>query len=247
MKNSLEFLEWDTLFFGFSIGRIKAHGLDNEILNTLLQEASEQQLRCIYLSAAPDDYEAIRAADDAGFRLVDIRLVLECPLDGRALPAPRCPAPAHVVLREPCSDDREILDEIAVEIGHSSRFRFDRSFPPDACPRLYREWLHKLLVDPHAKTYTACSDGKPTGLIACSRKGKEIGTIKLAGVASQMRGNGIGTALVQEALKWFKSRGLKKAAVVTQGRNVPAQRLYQQMGFFTRDITLSYHKWLPET
>jgi GNAT superfamily N-acetyltransferase len=54
----------------------------------------------------------------------------------------------------------------------------------------------------------------------------------------------VGTALVQAALDWFRGQGLYSAQVVTQARNVPAQRLYQQMGFFTRRMTLYYHKWL---
>jgi hypothetical protein len=33
---------------------------------------------------------------------------------------------------------------------------------------------------------------------------------------------------------------------VTQARNVPAQRLYQQLGFFTKTMSLYYHKWLVE-
>jgi GNAT superfamily N-acetyltransferase len=56
----------------------------------------------------------------------------------------------------------------------------------------------------------------------------------------------VGTALVQGALDWFRAQGVVRAEVTTQARNVPAQRLYQQMGFFTRRMTLYYHKWLDE-
>jgi GNAT superfamily N-acetyltransferase len=56
----------------------------------------------------------------------------------------------------------------------------------------------------------------------------------------------VGTALVQGALDWFRAQGVQRAEVTTQARNVPAQRLYQQMGFFTRRMTLYYHKWMEE-
>jgi hypothetical protein len=31
--------------------------------------------------------------------------------------------------------------------------------------------------------------------------------------------------------------------VVTQARNVPAQRLYQKCGFITRSVELWFHRW----
>ena len=33
--------------------------------------------------------------------------------------------------------------------------------------------------------------------------------------------------------------------VVTQGRNIAGQRLYQRCGFLTRSVELWYHKWYP--
>jgi len=33
--------------------------------------------------------------------------------------------------------------------------------------------------------------------------------------------------------------------VVTQGRNLAAQRLYQRNGFVTASLQLWYHRWFP--
>ena len=57
------------------------------------------------------------------------------------------------------------------------------------------------------------------------------------------RGRGGGSALVQGALAWFADRGVTQVLVVTQGRNVGAQRLYQKAGFLTRKVELWYHRW----
>jgi GNAT superfamily N-acetyltransferase len=89
-------------------------------------------------------------------------------------------------------------------------------------------------------------EGRSVGLIACGVLANQVGNIQLAGVQSNWRGRGVGTALVQGALDWFLAQGVDRAEVTTQARNVPAQRLYQQMGFFTRRMTLGYHKWMSD-
>jgi len=52
-----------------------------------------------------------------------------------------------------------------------------------------------------------------------------------------------GKSLLLVALDWFASQGAKEVRVVTQGKNIAAQRLYQRCGFVIRDLQLWYHKW----
>jgi RimJ/RimL family protein N-acetyltransferase len=49
-----------------------------------------------------------------------------------------------------------------------------------------------------------------------------------------------------EALQWFADQGMDSMEVVTQGRNVAAQRLYQKCGFATKEVQLWYHHWFGE-
>jgi len=44
-------------------------------------------------------------------------------------------------------------------------------------------------------------------------------------------------------MNWFADQNASNITVVTQGRNVAAQRLYQRLGFVTRSLELTYHKW----
>lgn len=246
MSELLQLLPWDTQFFGLKIGRVLPSILDAASLEAIVSLAEQERFRCLYFQAEPDDAETVSLAEKGGFHLVDVRIVLEHPFDGRPAPVPRYPISEDILLMSPRSKDVLPLEEIAVEIGHTSRFRFDRRFPADACARLYRAWLHKALADDHDSVIIAHLLERPVGLIACGIRGDEVGVIQLAGVRSGTRGRGVGTALVQGALDWFRARGVHRAEVVTQARNVPAQRLYQQMGFFTRRMTLYYHKWMDE-
>jgi hypothetical protein len=44
-------------------------------------------------------------------------------------------------------------------------------------------------------------------------------------------------------LHWLAEQGVPRATVVTQGRNVVAQRLYQSMGFKTSTLHCWHHLW----
>jgi dTDP-4-amino-4,6-dideoxy-D-galactose acyltransferase len=262
MSDLLQLLPWDTEFFGLKIGRVLPLTLDRESLAEIIHLAEEGQFDCLYFQANPEDDATVRLAEKGGFHLVDVRILLEHPFDDRPAPVPRYPISGDIRLAPARLADQPVLEEIAVEIGHTSRFYIDRRFPPDACTRLYRTWLSKavhaereLVLVAHALPPRGAEplEDRPAGLIACgvesddTRLGSSgIGVIQLAGVKSGWRGRGVGTALVQGALDWFRAQGLRGVEVTTQARNVPAQRLYQQMGFFTRRMSLYYHRWTDQ-
>ena len=86
-------------------------------------------------------------------------------------------------------------------------------------------------------------DRKPVGYITSHLRGEEA-QIGLMGVADGHQGAGLRwTSLVQHFLSWAAREGAQRATVVTQGRNVRAQRLYQRSGFVTASFQLWYHRW----
>jgi GNAT superfamily N-acetyltransferase len=142
--------------------------------------------------------------------------------------------------------DLHQLEEIAVEVSHSSRYSFDNKFRLGDNERLYRQWIINSfhgLADVVFVARWADESSDAVGLISCAAR-ENIAHIQLAGVHHAYRQKGVGTGLVQTALDWARNERVGKMQVVTQARNVPAQRLYQQMGFFTKSMTLFYHKWL---
>ncbi len=89
-------------------------------------------------------------------------------------------------------------------------------------------------------------EGAPAAFITCKREGDgSIGRIGLVAVDVRRRGQGLGQKLVGTAQTWFKDHGVRIVRVVTQGRNIASQRLYQRCGFLTHSVGLYYHKWYP--
>ena len=91
----------------------------------------------------------------------------------------------------------------------------------------------------------AVQDGQPAGYCTCSVSPDGTGNIGLIAVDSRWRRARLGTALVASALGYFRAEGMRAATVVTQGRNIASQRLYQRCGFATQSIQLWYHRWAP--
>lgn len=245
MQQLIKILPWDSEFFGVSVGRIDSFTLDKNNMPLLLEQAQMQGINCLYFEADPNDPATVSMAEQNGFHLVDVRVVLEHPFDDRPAPVPRYPVPGELHIGSPRSGEMSRLQEISAQIGLTSRFHFDQKFGQQQSERLYRRWIQNA-CDGFADVVLVArwqQDGDAVGLITCTSKGN-LADIQLAGVHIDHRKRNVGTGLVQAALDWAKAQNCRAMQVVTQARNVPAQRLYQQMGFFTRSMTLFYHRWL---
>lgn len=246
MSEYFEKLGWDTDFFSVPVGRITTSVLDDDTAATVLNEAGREGLHCLYFEADPNDLTTVLTVEKNGFHLVDVRVVLEYPFDDRPAPSLRHPVPPELVVNTALESDLPRLEEIAMEIGQFSRYNFDNNFKLGEDKRLYRVWIRNAfsgLSDVVFVARWADEGGGAVGLTTCTAR-QGIGHIQLAGVHHEYRRKSIGTGLIQAALEWARNQGVRNMQVVTQARNVPAQRLYQQMGFFTKSMTLYYHKWL---
>jgi len=242
----LTILPWDSDFFGVPIGRITTSVLDEGTAAAVLDEARRIGLRCLYFEADPTDPGTVLAAEALGFHLVDVRVVMEYPFAGRPPSTERHPAAGGLFVDTAVPSDLPRLEKIAIEVSRSSRYNFDSHFTAGQRERLYQTWIRRSLAGLSDAVFVARwpdEEREAAGLVTCATR-DGAGHIELAGVHHAHRQKGVGTALMQAALAWAAGQGLPSMRVVTQARNVAAQRLYQQMGFFTRSMTLYYHKWL---
>jgi ribosomal protein S18 acetylase RimI-like enzyme len=241
MPPPAELLPWDSEFFGVRIARAANGRLTSGYLAEMESWCDHARVRCLYFLADSDHAETVQLAQQFGFTLVDIRLTLERTVSRRlGKPQP----PPGVMLRPAAFSDLPTLQKIAADAYTQSRFYFDARFPREACSRLYQVWVQKALAENSDAVLVAEFQGLAAGFVACSpAQGGAAGKINLIGIASAARGMGIGWSLVRQACRWLAEHGAQSAEVVTQGRNIAAQRLYQRAGFTTKEVCLWYHKW----
>jgi dTDP-4-amino-4,6-dideoxy-D-galactose acyltransferase len=229
-----ELLEWDTAFFGFPIARLSGPPLTREAWLAVRRWCGENRIRCLYLLASVEDLAGAEfLIGKCDFRLVDIRATLE---------RDASPTEPGGEIRLAQAADVPALAAIARESHTDSRFYRDPHFPRERCDALYQTWLEKSCAGWADAVLVAEYASRPAGYITCKLSEGE-GQIGLIAVASWARGAGIGRRLVLASVRTFAQNGARRVRVVTQGRNMAAQRLYQRCGFTTCSLQLWYHRW----
>jgi dTDP-4-amino-4,6-dideoxy-D-galactose acyltransferase len=241
MEGYCRVLDWDSRFFGFRVARVLVRSLDPESLVAIRRWCESEAIRCLYFLAGSSDMPSVRLAAADGYDLVDLRVTLEAALDGRVPAAP----PEQVRIEPAQSADLDALRAIARTSHRDSRFYADPRFDRDRCDRLYETWIEKSLRDTAGVVLVPRCDGDVAGYLACRAADDGAGEFTLVAVAAAFQRQRLGHALVRAGLEWLGRRGLTNVRVVTQGRNVAAQRLYQSCGFVTRCVELWYHRWFP--
>lgn len=240
-KQSIEFLEWDSAHFNRRIARATSRQADIGSCEILLNACREEAIECLYFLTEASDQDTIVALQFHGFDFVDIRHTLSA----------QCSAsPATSQLdgfRIRLGVERD-LEQLLPIVGASfglSRFYVDRRFGHDNATRMFQIWLRKSFAsEPGAAVIVAEHKGAVVGFVTCHlHKPPGEGNIGLVGVAESARGLGSADGMIQHAARWFSGQDMERLNVVTQGRNIAAQRLYQSNGFVTSSVELWFHKW----
>ncbi len=231
-----EVLPWDSEFFGFRIGRLHADAFCDRGAGGVERWARDNALRCVYYLADGNDVEGVRAAEELGFRRVDVRWTRE-----RSLADVQ---PSALELAE--EEDLPFLLELARKSHRITRFYKDPHFDDARCDDLYARWLERGYHDPDQAICVVRQSGRAVGYSVSADRGDSVGELGLIAVAPEARATGLGGRLVQACLVWLAARGCKRVEVVTQGCNRAANRLYEQLGFRTQRMDYWFHWWPQE-
>lgn len=237
----VEFLPWDSEFFGCRIARIKPNHLDPATGHEILRWCSSERIDGLYFLADPSSASALAWAEDAGFRLLDIRATLNCELQTVQSSGHAPAAAAQVSPFRP--GDLPALRRIARVSHRDSRFYWDANLRHKS-DNFFETWIAKSCEDYADMVLVAELKGAAVGYITLDYSSASDSRIGLFAVGPQARGRGIGQQLVRCGLEWLRSQGAAECRVVTQGRNLGALKLYQKVGFRVETLQLWYHLWL---
>jgi len=239
-----ELLPWDSEFFGRRIARVRGNRLNESQAEAVEEWSRSERPDGLYFLASADCAETIRIAEDFRFRLVDIRMTLErSAVKGCMLAATTSPTDVAIHAARP--QDLASLQTIARAAHTDTRFFSDPHIPRERAENLYSTWISLECQGRAKRVLVATStQDEVLGYLSCHLDSATgTGQIGLAAVDKDARGKGVGTSLLRSALDWFAAEGAAAVTVVTQGKNIGAQRLYQSSGFFSREVQLWYHRW----
>ena len=223
-----QMMSWDTEFWGVRTGRATS-------LDGLSEWAIANTVGLICLLVDADRPREIQRAEEQGFRLMDVRVTLDC----RTRPF------TFSGVRMARAEDTSRLCAIARHAFPLTRFYADPRLDDDRCDDLYAEWTRSLCAGGADIVLVAERDLVPVGYVTVNRDG-DMSEIGLIAVADDWRGQQIGTELVKAALDWAHLQGCNRMRVVTQGRNIGALRTFEGCGFRIANTSVWLHRWYKE-
>lgn len=237
-----QFLEWDTDFFGYRIASTTQNTLTPELVKEIDKWCLENRIDCLYFLAGSDDAMTVRLAEENNYRQVDVRQVYEI---NTTDPIPDVTPPDGYTIEIATDADTNDMLHMIDNSFQQTRFYYDLHFTEEQANNLYRKWLIRSIEDDFAdKVLVLKEQGKAHAFITCTIKADtKTGIIGLLGVAAESRRQNLGSTSVFAALSYFQQENMEKVQIVTQARNIPANRLYQKCGFRTTAVHLWYHKW----
>ncbi len=143
------------------------------------------------------------------------------------------------------AEDRTALHSLAIRSGYTCRYRNDPYLPGELFEKLYRRWMDNSIAGKVAyAVLVARQESRIVGVITLQEQDRQTSNLGLVAVAKQYSGRGIGTRLLQFALRtvWQK-RGHRRISSVTHGQDPAACRYYERQGFVLHDECNVYHLW----
>lgn len=239
---ALKLLDWDSEIFGFSMATLNAEKLTSEIMLLIKSQAEKQKICFLQYLCACDNLESIHQAETAGFHFVDIRLTFQKILSASDF-VPEEKAEIHFRLATP----EHIPTIIQMSTGLYDDFRYcvDKKFPRDKVDAFYHTWLSNAVYGQYDHLcYCLFLDNTPIGYCTIRFTDTHTASLGLFGIAKEHQRQSLGHYLLQLTCADLFKQGYTTINIVTQGKNIRAQRTYQGNGFKTVNVEMWYHQWI---
>jgi dTDP-4-amino-4,6-dideoxy-D-galactose acyltransferase len=235
----LQTLDWDSRHFGLEIAQLDTPPDTVAELASVMREARESGIDCVYCLVAADDFERAWRMEAVGFVARDLRLEFHRQVDSTRA--------AEAQALRPCTESEvDVLAGLSASGFRRTRFAADPGFPRVAVARLYDVWLRNSVAGYADAVLVSGAVGAPQGFVTLHASG-QVARIGLIAVDPAARGGGVGQQLVEGAIQWAADRKCNQLRVVTQGSNTAAQRLYQRCGFLSATAHTWFHAWPGRT
>lgn len=230
--SEIKFLEWDSSFFGYPIGKLEIKGPTGFDLTSFQNEASNYKLVYVF-SKEEIFYE--------NFVLVDKKVVY---VQKNISSFDRKSSKNKIQSFNSRLHDLGQLLELTLESGRYSRFNLDPNFNSKEYSKLYSEWIKNSINGKLAFDILVCVEAEQiVGFTTIAKKSENLADIGLVAVHKNARGKGIATDLINKTIERAAKENFANIQVVTQANNIPATKLYSKTNFVLKEQTNIYHYW----
>jgi GNAT superfamily N-acetyltransferase len=232
-------LKWDSALFKRKIGEFIPVSQDLDHIKNALKKAKGEGFKYLICRIKSQDTVFIRLLETLGFYLTDIGVVLNIKTDMFSQKNSQRKSKLSKSIKAAAYDDIPMLKSLVKSLFFESRLYNDPFFTKGEADRLYAAWIENSVKGEVADIVYFIPQ---TGFITCRKSGKNSGEIMLVGIKKNFRGKGFGSALTEEAMRWFNKQGIKRISVRTQLKNLSAMNFYINLGFLPKEYDIVFGK-----
>jgi dTDP-4-amino-4,6-dideoxy-D-galactose acyltransferase len=237
----IEELKWDSKFFNKKIGELKVVPEQLSGVETVVEEAKKNGFKYIICKIQQQQTALIKLLESLGFYLSDIGVTWAVETDKFLYKNMNKNPGIKKSLNIATEKDIPMLKKMVKSLFLESRFYNDPFFSIEEADNLYMTWIENSVKGSVADVVFHIPN---TGFITCKKFPLSTGEIVLIGMKKAFRGKGIGTTLIEEAIKWFKMQGVNLVTVRTQLKNLSAMNFYVRLGFYIKGYDIVFAKIL---
>lgn len=234
-------LVWDSALFGKKIGELTITSQNPGQIVTAVEKAKADGFQYIICKIHSLQTSTVKLLESLDFYLSDIGVTWEVETNKFLYENINKNLKTGQDVKTAVESDIPRLKKISKSLFTESRFYNDSFFSREEADALYQAWTENSVKGKAADVVLYMQD---TGFITCKKTVSNSGEIVLIGIKKEFRNKGVGTILMEEAIKWFKKQGVNLVSVRTQLKNLNAINLYLKSGFYVKGYDIVFAKIL---
>lgn len=241
--NIINYLAWDSKFWGYKIGYLATDRLTENIIYRVNKEIKKKSYNLIQFLCNSYDPKSIVIAEKNNFSFKDVRLTFEKNIRN----IKKISTKKMYTFSIAKMNDFKEISHIIKNNYKDSRYYFDENFDRKRLITFYLDWLKKSI---NGKFDNLCYVLKKKGKILAfstikfDKDFKNSCSIGLFGVDDKFRGQKFSQLILKKIEKSLAIKRIKKINVITQARNCSAIRAYESFGFKLCKTQIWYHRWI---
>jgi GNAT superfamily N-acetyltransferase len=232
---------WHSGIYGLKMAKIspwlgtKSQVEAARLLEEILKLAREEKYEHLSMRLDGEDYAALHAFEDAGFRLIDVSLKFSRAMTRESSSAP----PKGWSLRLSAEADSSWMRELGANQHTHNHFLNDPHLPRERTHALWDAWVDRCIRGLAYRIYVAEQNGESgRGFVIYLRNrsfaetvGRNPIILDYIAIETSARGGGIGPWIVAESLARESASGFDYCELRTSQHNHAAIGLYEKLGF----------------
>lgn len=222
---SIKKLDWDSDFFGISIGETTDEGSYDNAADYQLLILKQTDNKTILFDGFENSFQ-------------EIKIVYS-----KKLVPKHFDFSLNIIDADFESIKSDQLYSLAYESGKYSRFKRDPNFKEDQFKELYKKWIDNSLNKQFAdKIFYIKNKNETLGFVTvkCHAKHASIGLIA---VSEDYQGKGVGMQLLQSAEQYCLENEILELQIPTQKENEVACNFYEKLGYSILEEKYIKHYW----